>query len=161
LASPSDANNHYLVGSVNGGGAATQKFAFSTMEFIGYSISSYYGTGGTGGTGLSGYEASSFATANGDPGLFIIPSGPAGGSIEIFDNLSPGAKSYTMIAQGRGGISTTAYPKIKFVNGIWDNTGSINSFTLELLYGSAGSFGRVIGGSLQLSTYITVLGSTT
>jgi hypothetical protein len=89
-----------------------------------------------------------------------VPSGPSGGYIEIFDNLSSTAKSYNLVANGRQSISSTAYPKIKFVTGIWDNTDPISSMTFQLLYGSTGAFGRLIGGSLQVSTYFTILGST-
>jgi hypothetical protein len=160
LAAPSDPNNHLLVASVNGGGSANNKFGYGLLDFIGYSQSSFYGTGATGGTGLSGYEAQTYGANNGDPGLFIVPSGPSGGYIEIFDNLSSTAKSYNLVAQGRSSIGSGAYPKTRNVTGIWNNTGPINSITFELLYGSAGAFGRVIGGSLQLSTYFTVLGST-
>jgi hypothetical protein len=161
LASPSDPNNHYLVGSVNGGGSGTDKFGYGQLQFIGYAASSFYTGSGPGGTDLAGYEASAYSAGYTDPGLFIVPSGPSGGTLEIFDNLSSTAKSYNLTVQGRGSIATTAYPKIKFVTGLWNDPSPISSFKLELLYGSAGAFGRVvIPGVLTVGTSITVLGST-
>jgi hypothetical protein len=160
LASPSDSIDHFLVITVNGGGAGTSKFGYSNTDFIGYiGASSFYGGGGTGGTELSGYLGGIQANNGGTIGPFLIPSQPSGGFIEFDDNLATsGGKSYSMTVLGRGSISTTSGPRIRHVSGIWNNTtDAISSIEFNLLYGSTGAFGN---GAFS-ATYFTIYGSKT
>jgi hypothetical protein len=75
-------------------------------------------------------------------GTFEAQRGPASGHLEIFDNLSTvNSKRYKVISAGRDIFSTDLKtPRLTFIDGFWDNTSSVDTITMSLLYGS-GNFG--------------------
>jgi hypothetical protein len=152
--------------SVNGGGAANERFIYNSTTWYGYVYGSVLTQGGTASGGVYDLMRYDAATAPGSfVGTFEAQRGPSSGHLEIFDNLSTvNSKRYKVISAGRDIFSTELKtPRLTFVDGFWDNTAVIDTLTMSLLFGS-GNFGAYdFGGSTGVigGTNFSVWGSTT
>jgi hypothetical protein len=155
-----------LTFSINGGGAANEKFIYNGSTWYGYVYGSTLTQGGTSSGGVFDlYRADASTTAGSFAGILEIQRGPANGHLEIFDNLSTvNSKRYKVTSIGRD-FSSTDYktPRMSIIEGIWDSTSTINSLTMSLWLGS-GNFGAADSGIPELGiiggTRFAVWGST-